>query len=110
MMPSAMVQADRQAPSIITFWPESRSASSLSRYGPIWPPRSLAIRTVADVGNVKIATNAVAITAVKTRIQSLAVTPAQRQHFTGLAGFLYSEFARPLSDFGAGERWPSWSS
>src|SRR5580704_8757192 len=42
-----MVQAEAQRPSIITAWPEARSASYLSRYRPIWPPRSFAIRTAA---------------------------------------------------------------
>src|SRR5262249_36556309 len=39
---------DRQGPSMMTRSPEPRSATSSSRYGPIWPPGSDLIRTAAD--------------------------------------------------------------
>src|ERR1700743_1318002 len=45
--PRTMVQAEAHRPSMITLWPEVRSASYLSRYVPIRPPRSSPIRTTA---------------------------------------------------------------
>src|ERR1700750_2282230 len=45
-----MVQADEHSPSMMTVSPEARMASYLSRYFPIRPPRSPAIRTAALLG------------------------------------------------------------
>jgi hypothetical protein len=90
-----MVQADRQGPSMITFWPELRSVSNLSRYAPIWPPGSPAIRTVAEAGKVKTVANMTAIAVLDTRIQSPDDAPSS--FLTPVAGPLIQKFRRPAT-------------
>src|SRR5260221_9275347 len=77
MTPSSMVHADRHGPSIITRSPEPRKATRFSRYGPIWPPESALMRTVAcAVDSVSAAATAPARTAIFMLILSVLPAPA----------------------------------
>jgi hypothetical protein len=80
MTPTTMVQADRQNPSITTFWPDLRSVSSRSRYGPISPPRSLVIQTVAEEGKAEAVTRAAPSTAADIRMD-VPICDASRPAF-----------------------------
>src|ERR1700743_3829556 len=51
-VPRTMVQADRHSPSMMTVSPEVRMASYRSRYFPIRPPRSPAIRPAGRLQEV----------------------------------------------------------
>src|ERR1700742_1947577 len=62
--PRTMVQAEAHRPSMITLWPELRSASYLSRYVPIRPPRSSPIRTTAWLAETPASRRTIASTPV----------------------------------------------
>src|SRR6516225_6422770 len=98
IIPSTIVQAERQGPSMTTDSPELRSDCSLSRYEPIRPPGSELMRTVADAGTSCAAKMVAASSAIDTRMDSpfhrpLIGAPDAREAFQTLISHAQSIMA-----------------